>query len=176
MSRRADLVVLDVRSPGEFDGLRIPGSHNVPVEEIRRHPDKVAKVLTGPTAILCAQGMRSEEAARILSQAGGSDLRLLQGGIRAWQSAGGKIEEGKGRWALDRQMRLAAGSVALAGLMASTAFGPAKWVAGFVAGGLAYSAVTDRCGAAKLLMKLPYNNAPDYNLDAVLSGIAAPTN
>jgi rhodanese-related sulfurtransferase len=174
VERRSDVTLLDVRSPGEFAGIHIDGSCNVPLDVLRHHGGEVVSRLDGPTAIVCAQGVRSLEAAKILAAAGAGDLRVLDGGLRAWQAAGGPVVRGKGKWAMDRQVRLVAGSLVLAGVLTSTVVGRAKWLAGMVGAGLLESAVTDTCGMAKVLGMLPYNKtSPDFDLSTALAGLGS---
>jgi hypothetical protein len=83
---------------------------------------------------------------------------VLEGGIVAWQDAGRAVVEGKAHMSLERQVRIAAGALAcLGGVLAVTV---SRWfglLPAFVGGGLVYAGVTDRCGMAMVLAKLPYN-------------------
>jgi hypothetical protein len=63
----------------------------------------------------------------------------------------------KPRWALERQIRLVAGSIVLLAIIASIWWSPARYVAGAIGLGLTVAAITDTCLMGKLLMKLPYN-------------------
>lgn len=105
LDRRDDTVVLDVRSPGEYETVHLEGSVNFPLDLIEQHSAQVAVRLAGPVVLLCAQGVRSSQAARMLAGAGVADLRVLDGGIGAWESAGGDVRRGRGRWAMERQVR-----------------------------------------------------------------------
>lgn len=167
-----DLVVLDVRSPGEFETVHIEGSVNLPLDLLEKHSAQVAARLGGPVVLLCAQGVRSAQAARLLSGAGVGELRVLDGGISAWESAGGDVRRGRGRWAMERQVRLVAGSIVLTSVLASTRRGAAKWVAAAIGAGLTYSAVSNTCAMARVLGYLPYNrNAAPFDLDAALAAL-----
>lgn len=172
LQRRNDVTLLDVRSPGEFAGVHIDGSSNLPLDVLRDHGSEIVPRLAGPTALVCAQGVRSVEAAKLLAAAGADDLRVLEGGLRAWQAEGGPVVRGKGKWAMDRQVRLVAGSLVLAGVLASTVVGRAKWLAAATGAGLLESAVTNTCGMAKILGMLPYNKtSPDFDLSTALAGL-----
>ncbi|MGW6405429.1 YgaP family membrane protein, partial [Streptomyces sp. NPDC055134] len=63
-------------------------------------------------------------------------------------------------WPMDRQVRLAAGSLVLAGVVAGLAWTPAHWLSGVVGAGLVFSGVTNTCGMAAALAKLPHNRPP----------------
>jgi rhodanese-related sulfurtransferase len=172
LDRRDDTVVLDVRSPGEYETVHLEGSVNFPLDLIEQHSAQVAVRLAGPVVLLCAQGVRSSQAARVLAGAGVADLRVLDGGIGAWESAGGDVRRGRGRWAMERQVRLAAGSLVLASVLASTQRSAARWLAAAVGAGLAYSAVSNTCAMARVLGYLPYNRAAaPFDLEAALSAL-----
>lgn len=169
---RDDMVVLDVRSPGEYGTVHLEGSVNFPLDLIEQHSAQVAARLAGPVVLLCAQGARSGQAARLLAGAGVADLRILDGGIGAWESAGGHVRRGRGRWAMERQVRLAAGSLVLASVLASTQRSAAKWLAAAVGAGLTYSALSNTCAMARVLGFLPYNrDAAAFDLEAALSAL-----
>ena len=58
--------VIDVRSPGEFAQAHVPGSINVPLDQLTRRIDEL-KRLNAPLLLCCASGMRSGQAQMILS-------------------------------------------------------------------------------------------------------------
>ncbi|MFI2791090.1 DUF2892 domain-containing protein, partial [Kitasatospora sp. NPDC018614] len=62
-------------------------------------------------------------------------------------------------WALDRQVRLTAGALVLAGILLDLALPGARWLAAAVGGGLAFSALTNTCAMGSALARLPYNRA-----------------
>jgi len=165
-------VVVDVRTPGEYAGVHIEGTHNVPLEVVRQRPGDIVAALPGPVALLCGSGPRSEEAARVLSAHGAADVRVIDGGIRAWEAQGGEVVQGRGTWAMERQVRLVAGSLVVGGVLASVAVPKAKWLAAGIGGGLVFSAVTNTCGMARVLGLLPYNRrAPGFDADAAISAL-----
>ncbi len=87
---RADALVLDVRSATEFAGGGIPGSLNIPHTELRDRLEEVREAADGrPVRVLCAAGVRSNIAHRILVN-NGFDSASLSGGIqtlRHWYGA-----------------------------------------------------------------------------------------
>ena len=76
----AGAVLLDVRSPTEHAAGAVPGSVNIPVDELR---DRLREIPDGPVVVHCAVGQRGHTAARILSQRG-FDVVNLDGGYRTW--------------------------------------------------------------------------------------------
>ena len=75
-------------------------------------------------------------------------------------------------WELERQVRLVAGGIVLAGVLASIVAPKAKWVAGAIGAGLTGAALTDSCAMGMLLSKLPYNRRNSPDLAAVLRELA----
>jgi rhodanese-related sulfurtransferase len=174
MERRADSVLLDVRSPGEFASVHIEGSHNLPLDLLHKHLGETLDRIQGPVAVICAQGVRSEEAGRALSDAGAPDVRVLEGGIQAWEARGGPVVRGKGRWAMDRQVRFVAGSLTLSSVLASALIPRAKWIAAAVGMGMFYSAVSNSCAMAAALGRLPYNSSgPEFDLRGALDALGS---
>lgn len=160
--------VLDVRTGGEFDSVHIPGSYNVPLDTLAEHAHDLARS-DHPVVLVCKSGARADRAHGTLTGAGKQRLHLLDGGLDAWLETGGEVVRGASEtWAMDRQVRLVAGSVALAAILTSIALPKAKWVAALVAGGLTFSAVTNTCAMANVLGKLPYNRGRGCDVDTVL--------
>lgn len=62
-------IVVDVRTPEEFKSGHVPGSVNVPIDEIYEHVDSL-KSENKPLVLCCASGMRSARATRILKGVG----------------------------------------------------------------------------------------------------------
>jgi rhodanese-related sulfurtransferase len=172
LASQAGVVVLDVRSPGEYAAVNIEGSVNLPLNTMEQRAAEVAAGLTGPVVLVCAQGVRSGQAARLLTAEGAENLQVLDGGVSAWESAGGEVRRGRGHWAMERQVRLVAGSIVLASVLASTRRQPAKWIAAAIGAGLTYSAVSNTCTMARVLGYLPYNrSSPDFDLDTALNAV-----
>ncbi|MGI9615446.1 MAG: rhodanese-like domain-containing protein [Acidimicrobiales bacterium] len=166
-----DLRILDVRTGGEFETVHIPGSYNVPLETLGEHVRDLADV-EHPVVLVCQSGGRAGQAHEKLSTAGKTTLHILDGGMGAWQSAGGDVARGdSNRWAMDRQVRLVAGALALVAVLASIFVPRAKWLAGGVGAGLAYSAVSDTCAMAAVLSKVPYNRTDRCDIAGVLDDL-----
>jgi rhodanese-related sulfurtransferase len=169
-----DIRILDVRSGGEFETVHIPGSYNVPLDTLKEHVRDLASV-DHPVVLVCQSGGRAAQAHEHLTEAGKEALHILDGGIAAWDASGGEVVRGNiERWAMDRQVRLVAGSLALGGVLASVAVPSAKWIAGGVAAGLTYSAVSNTCAMAAVLGKLPYNRTDNCDIAGVLADLEQP--
>lgn len=165
--------LLDVRTPGEFETAHIPGAYNVPLDLLREHRNELLTHLDEDVVLICASGIRAEQAEQALAQAGMPNLKVLAGGMMAWKSAAAPINQGKARWDLERQVRLVAGSIVLASILASVFVPGLKLVAGFVGAGLTFAAVTNTCAMGMLLSKLPYNRGARCDLDSIVAQLAA---
>ncbi len=80
------IVLLDVRSPEEYEDNHIEGAVNIPVADLRTrwkelHPEK-------KTILLCSSGMRSSMGASILKRHGIKNIMNLAGGMSGYSAAG----------------------------------------------------------------------------------------
>ena len=83
----ADAVLLDVRTPQEYREGPIPGSQNVPLQQL----DKVEEVTENKDTVLyvyCRSGARSRQAVSLLKHMGYTNVHNI-GGIAAYS---GKVE------------------------------------------------------------------------------------
>ena len=88
---QAGVVVLDVRSPEEFAAGHLPGAININVEDAG-FADAIATLDKNATyAVYCQSGRRSGIATSQMAEAGFATLFDLQGGVQAWQQAGGAL-------------------------------------------------------------------------------------
>lgn len=158
--RLGDFTVVDVRTPGEYAGGRLPGAHNIPLDRIEEAaPVLLSAAARGPLLIVCASGARSSKGCERLA-ALGVDAANLEGGTNAWAAAGLPVERSsyaRSPWPMDRQVRLTAGSLVVLGFAAGLVRPPAHWLSGLIGAGLLFSAATNTCGMAALLSRLPHN-------------------
>ena len=150
-------LVVDVRLPAEYRSVHLEPSVLLPLDEITRRSSELPR--DRELVLVCRTGARARLAAAELAA---FRTRVLEGGIAAWQEAGHPVVEGKSHMSLERQVRVAAGALACTGGVLAVAVSP--WfglLPAFVGGGLVYAGITDRCGMAMLLAKLPYNRGSD---------------
>lgn len=149
--------VIDVREFHEFEAERIHQSKLMPLSNFERHADEIDH--TKPVYLLCHSGNRARQAADRLLKKGFTDVHVVEGGMQAWASAGLPVVKGETKvWSLERQVRFTAGMLVFSGVLLSVlVWQPLVWLAGFVGAGLVFSAVTDTCGMALMLAKLPWN-------------------
>ncbi|WP_327433531.1 rhodanese-like domain-containing protein [Streptomyces sp. NBC_01236] len=163
--------VLDVRTPGEFRTVHIPGSYNVPLDTLREHRGELLAHLDEDVVLVCRSGARAAQAEQALAEAGLPNLRVLDGGMMAWEVAGAPVNRGEARWDLERQVRLIAGSVVLVtGLIGL--FVPGVHLIGTAIGaGLTFAALSNTCAMGMLLSKLPYNRGPRTDIRTVIASL-----
>ena len=82
-------VLLDVRSPWEYQMGHIPQSRNLPLQQIAAAPQVLPQKDT-PLYVYCQSGGRSHEAAKTLERMGYTNVTDI-GGIADYQ---GKVERG----------------------------------------------------------------------------------
>lgn len=173
-ARYDELTVIDVRTPAEYASGHLPGALNIPLGELRRALPALRDAASRrDLLVVCASGRRSADACEILA-GHGIAAATLDGGTSAWAAAGHEVhrpaEAPRKVWGMERQVRFTAGSLVLIGLGLGQLVHPAfALLSAGVAGGLVYSAVSDTCGMAHLLGKLPHNRQGGAGLGATLA-------
>ena len=163
-----DVRVLDVRTPAEYETAHIPGAYNVPLDTLREHRDEIATHLDQNVVLVCRSGQRATQAEKALAATGLPDVRVLTGGMLAWERTGADIVRGRTRWELERQVRLVAGTLVLLGVLASVVVPGAQWFSAAIGTGLVVAALTNTCAMGMALSKLPYNRGARCDLDTVV--------
>ena len=93
--------------------------------------------------------------------------------MNGWAAAGHPVVYGRKRLSLERQVRIAAGALAAAGGALALAVNPLfALIPTFVGSGLLFAGVTDTCGMAMLLAKLPYNRQGTCDVGAMVRALA----
>ncbi|WP_412078670.1 rhodanese-like domain-containing protein [Streptomyces xanthophaeus] len=174
-TRLHELTVLDVRTPGEYAAGHLPGALNIPLDQLSRAlPDIRHAADRGDILVVCASGARSDRARTTLAEHGISTATLT-GGTGAWAAAGHDLHHpehpSRTTWGMDRQVRLTAGALVLAGLALGLIHPAFQLISAAVAGGLAFSALTNTCGMAAVLATLPHNRPHPGDLDAALAAL-----
>lgn len=154
---KENTTLVDVREYAEFAGGRVSGAKLVPLREIEKRHQELDHSHT--VYVMCRSGRRSAEAQKRLHALGFANVVNVRGGFEAWKASDLPVErDERAPWALDRQVRFAAGLIVLTGVLLSVFVHPAfVWVAGFVGAGLTFAGATDWCGMAMLLSKMPWN-------------------
>jgi rhodanese-related sulfurtransferase len=107
---------------------------------------------------ICRSGSRGRQACEKLSAAGYANVANVEGGTQAWEAAGFPVVRGRKAVSLERQVRIAAGSLVLIGALLGAFVSP-YWIVlpAFIGAGLVFSGITDTCGMGMVLAKMPWN-------------------
>ena len=154
--------LIDVRTPAEFREVHLAFARNVPLSDL--DPWAVPAGRDGhadrPLYVICRSGGRGRQACERLTAAGVGAVNV-EGGTLAWADAGLPVVRGEKAVSLERQVRIAAGSLVLTGVALGHVVHP--YLAGlsaFVGAGLVFAGVTDTCAMGLLLARMPWNRVP----------------
>ncbi len=150
--------LIDVRTPAEFREVHVTAARNVPLDRLDPGELKSARNgAVGPLYVICKSGGRAAKACEQLINAGITNVVNVEGGTAACVDAGVPVVRGKKTISLERQVRIAAGSLVLLGVIASFWYFPMIGLSAFVGAGLIFAGVTDTCGMGMLLARMPWN-------------------
>jgi rhodanese-related sulfurtransferase len=151
--------LIDVRTPLEFREVHATFANNIPLDKLV--PSEVAKTRNGsnePLYLICKSGGRGKQACDKLIAAGQSNVINVEGGTTAWEQAGLPVVRGKKAMSLERQVRIAAGSLVVLGVVLSFLVHPYFiGLSAFIGAGLVFAGITDTCGMGILISKMPWN-------------------
>jgi len=151
-------LMVDVRTPAEFRRVHAVGAHLMPLDELDAATVNRHRAADGRVYVICQAGGRSAMACEQLMRAGVGDVYSVEGGTAAWEKAGLPVVRGRGVISLERQVRIAAGSLVLLGSLLAWFVRPGfVLLPGLVGSGLIFAGVTDFCGMGILLGKMPWN-------------------
>ncbi len=85
LDAKEDFVFLDVRSPGEWEEVRLPGSMLIPLGALRERSGELPR--DKEIVAFCKASLRGYEAARILLGQGFTDVKVMDGGVAMWPFA-----------------------------------------------------------------------------------------
>jgi rhodanese-related sulfurtransferase len=158
-SRAGKAELIDVRTPAEFREVHVENARNVPLDQL--DPISFMAARNGsvgePLYLVCKGGARSAKACEEFIKAGFENVISVEGGTSACVAAGLPVVRGKQTMSLERQVRIAAGSLVLVGVIGSFWFQPLIGLSAFVGAGLVFAGVTDTCGMGMLLARMPWN-------------------
>ncbi len=170
LAANPDTLLVDVRTPGEFQVASIDGAVNLPLSQVDAHLRRIVRDAGGRMVLVCQSGARAGQAAGTLAGAGLSDVVVLDGGMNSWVSAGAPVRrEENAKWALERQVRLVAGGIVASSILGSVRFPKLRFLAGGVGAGLVFAAVSNTCAMGDMLMKLPYNRSADADVESAIA-------
>ncbi|MEO6808513.1 MAG: rhodanese-like domain-containing protein [Isosphaeraceae bacterium] len=161
LSRRGEPVeLIDVRTPVEYREVHVESARSVPLDGL--DPLAIMEARNGskglPLYTICRSGSRGRQAVERFQGAGFTNVINVEGGIQAWERAALPLVRGKKAISLERQVRIAAGSLVVVGTTLGALVHPGFLALPvFVGLGLIVSGITDTCGMALMLARMPWN-------------------
>jgi rhodanese-related sulfurtransferase len=156
--------LIDVRTPVEFREVHVAIARNEPLD--RLDPKAIQAARNGsssePLYVICRSGSRGKQACEKFVATGNVNVINVEGGTMACVEAGVPVVRGKKTMSLERQVRIAAGSLVLVGAVLGYFVHP-YWIAlsAFVGAGLVFAGVTDTCGMGMMLARMPWNKVKE---------------
>ena len=152
--------LIDVRTPVEYREVHLEHARNVPLYQL--DPAALMRARNGsankPLYFICRSGSRGRQACEQFHEAGFTNVVNVEGGTMACIEAGLPVVRGTQAISLERQVRIAAGSLVLLGAVLGWFVHPAfVGLSAFVGAGLLVAGVTDTCGMSLILVRMPWN-------------------
>jgi rhodanese-related sulfurtransferase len=164
LGKQGEVDVIDVRTPVEYREVHATIARNTPLESLDPHAVMQSRNGSGenPLYVMCRSGNRSSQACKKFVDAGYTNVVNVEGGTAAWDQAGLPVIRGKKAMSLERQVRIAAGFLVLLGAVLGHFVNPYFiGLPAFVGAGLMFAGITDTCGMAMMLAKMPWNQVKD---------------
>jgi rhodanese-related sulfurtransferase len=158
--RSGPIDLLDVRTPVEYREVHVKHARNVPLDRLEPAVELRSRAghADAPLYLICRSGNRGRQACEKFLAAGFQNVVNVEGGTLACLEAGLPVVRGRKAISLERQVRIAAGSLVLLGLLLGWLAQPAFFgLSAFVGAGLVFAGITDTCGMGMLLAKMPWN-------------------
>jgi rhodanese-related sulfurtransferase len=152
--------LIDVRTPVEFREVHVEIARNIPLDQLDVTALMQARNESAnePLYVICRSGGRGQQACEKFLTAGFSNVVNVEGGTMACVEAGLPVIRGKKAVSLERQVRIAAGSLILLGAVLGWFLNPAFiWLSAVVGAGLIFAGITDTCGMGMILARMPWN-------------------
>ena len=155
-----NIELVDVRTPVEFREIHVDIAKNVPLDQL--DPATVMQGRNGiagePLYVICRSGSRGQQACLQFQKAGFENVVNVEGGTLACAEVGLPVVRGKKAISLERQVRIAAGSLVLTGAVLGAFYHPGFiGISAFVGAGLVFSGISDTCGMGMILARMPWN-------------------
>ena len=155
--KRIDLI--DVRTPVEYREVHVENATNVPLD--RLDPTALMQARNGSANdslyVVCRSGGRGQQACEKFLKAGFSNVVNIEGGTMACAEAGLPVVRGRKAISLERQVRIAAGSLVLLGAALAFVHPAFIGLSAFIGAGLVFAGITDTCGMGMILARTPWN-------------------
>jgi len=164
--RGGKIFAVDVRTPAEYHTLHVEGAVCCPLTDLDTQALVADLKKRGfgkqdTLYLLCKSGNRASQAATKICEETDVDVVVVEGGTEACSALGLPCRSGhRNVLPLDRQVRIAAGSLALLGAILGFTVAPAWYgLSAFVGAALIFAGVTDICPMRDMLARAPWNQA-----------------
>jgi len=87
--------IIDVRTEGEWEAFRIPGSRWIVLDTVLERADEI-RATPAPRLMLCHKDIRARMAREALMRLGVTGMTVVIGGLEEWLAVGGEVETGPG--------------------------------------------------------------------------------
>lgn len=152
--------LIDVRTPVEFREVHVEFARNIPLDRLdpQRFLQERGSNKDEPLYLICQSGSRGQRACHLFQKVGFVNVINVEGGTQNCEKAGLPVVRGKKAMSLERQVRIAAGSLVFLGGLLSLIV--SEWFAilpAMVGCGLVFAGITNTCGMGMLLARMPWN-------------------
>jgi rhodanese-related sulfurtransferase len=152
--------LIDVRTPVEYQEVHCSFARNVPLSDLDPKAVMTARNSPGDGTlyVICRSGSRGRQACEKFLAAGYTNVVNVEGGTSAWAECGLPVNRGKKTISLERQVRIAAGTLVVIGAVLGYFLHPYFiGLSAFIGAGLIFAGVTDTCGMGLMLARMPWN-------------------
>ena len=178
LCRNGGVDLIDVRTPAEFREVHVAPAKNIPLDRLdpktilaNRNESK-----DEPIYLICHAGSRGRQACEKFVATGFVNVVNIEGGTSACIAAGLPVVRGKKTISLERQVRIAAGSLVVIGSILAWLVHP--WFVSLPAvcgAGLIHAGLTDSCLMGMFFARMPWNQVRDEDRSCAVPESASAT-
>jgi rhodanese-related sulfurtransferase len=81
------MLILDVRSPGEYERGHVPGAINIPHNQVKNRLSEIIEYKDQTVVVYCRSGRRAGMAESVLEASGFTQLKHLEGDWLGWEAS-----------------------------------------------------------------------------------------
>ncbi len=157
--------LIDVRTAAEYRAGHVAGAKLIPLDELSVNTLAEYELYADagheqPIYLTCQAGLRAQQAAERLIDAGYHNVALLDGGTQGWLNAGLPINRCGYVISLERQVQITLGMLLLLKVIFGFTVHELFFAAIPVIGaGLIFAGITNWCGLSRLIALLPWNQS-----------------
>lgn len=157
----ASVELIDVRTPAEYQEVHATIARSVPLDGLDPRAVMADRTVAAdqPLYVICRSGARAARACEAFAAAGYPNVVNVEGGTLAWERAGLPVTRSPRKTLpMDRQVRIASGTVTVVGTLLGAFVHPAFLFLPFMCGARGiYSGITDSCLMSRVLSFFPWN-------------------